>query len=204
VTLSPGIPGSPGNTGPVRTPRAWVAQFRPRPVTLSSPYPPAECGRRLERVTVRNQFSRYLGSRAGLPALRLLGQVSPARVRVARLPENIYRRNSLLPWFDGVIETAPDGGTILRGTVAPPPGSLPVLVAISGVWAVLLPFMVVAGMTSVVSGSGPGLPFLLAPGFFAVGYVSIVVTTPRQIRSQTQRLLRLLSLILGATATMES
>ena len=39
MTFSPGFPGQPA---PVRTPRAWVAQFRPRPVSLSSPYPPAD------------------------------------------------------------------------------------------------------------------------------------------------------------------
>jgi len=118
VTFSPGfseLPGFSGQPAPVRTPRAWVAQFRPRPVTLSSAYPPAECGRRLEQVTVRNQFSRFLGARAGLPGPRLLGQVSPARVRVAQLGSSGCRNNTR-PWFDGRIEQAPDGGTILRGT----------------------------------------------------------------------------------------
>jgi hypothetical protein len=202
VTLSPGIPGSPGNTGPVRTPRAWVAQFRPRPVTLSSPYPPAECGRRLERVTVRNQFGRYLGSRAGLPAPRLLGQVSPAWVRVACLPSG-GGRNSIRPWFDGVIETAPDGGTILRGTVAPPPSSLPVFLMISVVWALIVPGTFAAGVGSIVSGSGPGLPLVLVPGFMAAVYGVIVAVTPGQIRAETERLLGELSQILGATATIE-
>jgi hypothetical protein len=152
-------------------------------------------------VTVRNQFSRYLGSRAGLPAPRLLGQVSPARVRVARLPD--YSRNSLLPWFDGVIETAPDGGTILRGTVTPPPSSLPVFLMISVVWALIVPGTFAAGVGSIVSGSGPGLPLVLVPGFMAAVYGVIVAVTPRQIRSQRSRLLGELSEVLGATATME-
>jgi hypothetical protein len=195
VTFSPDFPGL---DAPVRTPRAWFAQFRPRPVTLSSPYPPAECGRRLEQVTVSNQFDRYLGSRAGLPAPRLLGQVSPARVRVARL-ESSGRRNSTRPWFDGRIEQSPEGGTILRGTVVPSPDSLPVFLVISAVWCLILPIMLAVGIGSLVAGHrGQALPFVLIPCAMLAVYAIVVALTPGQIRSQATWLLDELGEILGS------
>lgn len=43
----------------------------------------------------------------------------------------------------------------------------------------------------------------LVPGIVLAFYVYIAVFAPRQIRSQRKRLLRELSEILGATATME-
>ena len=181
----------------------WTGTFKPRPVVIMSPFPPAECGRRLERATDRSVANQIIGPIfSGGSGLSLYGKVSPARIRVARL--RYFSRNSWQPWFDGVIETAPDGGTILRGTIAPRSQTLPTFLLISAVWAVAIPALIAAGVYNIVSGARQGLPFLLMAGFTAVLITAMVVIAPRQIRSETQRLLGDLSRVLGSTATMES
>jgi hypothetical protein len=103
--------------------------------------------------------------------------------------------------FDGVIETAPDGATILRGTIALP--SPPLVLGILALFCLLTPITLAIGVGSVVSGSGPGWPFLATmPVYCAALSVAIAATTPRQLRSQSRRLLGELCEILGAT-TME-
>ena len=47
------------------------------------------------------------------------------------------------------------------------------------------------------------LPDFLVPGVMLVAIAIVAAFTPRQIRSQTTRLLNELSEILGSTATME-
>jgi hypothetical protein len=93
---------------------------------------------------------------------------------------------------------------MLRGTIGPPPASLPGFMVVSAVWAVVLPAMVAAGVDGLVSGSAAGLPFLLVPGVLAAAYAAVVVRAPRQIRSDSQLLLDDLSQILGSTGTIEA
>ena len=71
--------------------RRWFAFLARRQVVLSSPHPPAECGRRLEAVTGRLLFGRN----GGLP---LKGRVSPALIRVA-IRQPAGSRNSVVAWF---------------------------------------------------------------------------------------------------------
>jgi len=163
---------------------------------ITSPYPPAECGQRLERVTVKYRPRQYSVARAGRPAPRLRGQVSPARVRVAQPLD--YSRNSLVPWFDGVLEMAPDGGTILRGTVGLPSASLPAFVFVSAVWAVVIGALLAHGARTLAAGNPlQALPPLLIPCGMLAAYAVVVALTPRQLRSQTWQLLNELSGILG-------
>jgi hypothetical protein len=167
---------------------------------ITSPFPQAECGRRLAAVTARSQVTGYLRPVfAGGPRPRLYGQVSLVRARVARVD-----RSRLEVRFDGAIHAAPDGGTVLHGTVGPSPVNLPAYVGFSVVWAVIATAMIAAGVGGVVSGSGPGLPFLLVPGFLIAFYITIMATLPGQIRREAQRLVDELGEVLGATATMET
>jgi hypothetical protein len=169
---------------------------------ITSPFPPAECGRRLEEATARGWIAGYLGPVfTGGPRRRLFGRVSPARVRVSRLG---WGRGGSLPRFDGRIETAPDGGAVLRGTIAPPPGFLPILLVILAEWSVSTFLAVASGIRHLGTGYPHlALPDFLLPGIILAFYVYILVFAPRQIRSQRKRLLGELSEILGATATIE-
>jgi hypothetical protein len=152
-------------------------------------------------VTARSQIGGYLGpALSGGPRLRLYGEADAARARVARLPP-YKRRNRPEVWFDGAIHTAPDGGTVLHGTVRLSSRSVPFYVTISVVWAVLFAGMVAAGVNGIASGSGPA--FLLLPLFMTALYVAFVVATVGQVLPEARRLLDELCEILGATATME-
>jgi hypothetical protein len=174
----------------------------PHPVAITSPFPPAECGRRLEEATARGAIAGSLGPIfTGGPRRRLFGRVSPARVRVSRLG---WGRGGSLPRFDGRIETAPDGGTVLRGTIGPAPGHLPILLVILAEWSVNVLLAVASGIRHVAAGHPhQALPDFLVPSIMLAFYVYIVAFAPRQIRSLSKRLLGELGEILGATATME-
>jgi hypothetical protein len=179
--------------------KRWTGTFKPRPVAFTSPFPPAECSRRLQAATARDEMAGYLRPIfTGGPAPRLHGKVSPARVRVAR------PRGSGYAWFDGTIEQAPYGGTILRGTIAPHRASLPVLLVILTAWSLFIPIALVSGIRFLVAGHPhQALPDLLVPGIVLAFYVIVVAVTPQGIRSQVRRLFNELSEILGSTATME-
>jgi hypothetical protein len=163
-----------------------------RQVVLASPYSPAECGHRLEAVTGRRLFWR-VGS------LPLQGLVSPALIRVAmRQPPS--SRNSLLVWFNGRIEQAPDGGTLVAGTVGPDPAK-------PGGRRGYLDGMAHGGrhhvrdrVYSLVSGP-PELPFLLIPMAFAAFYPLFLVVGPRKAQREIHELLDELNVTLDSTVT---
>jgi hypothetical protein len=172
--------------------RRLFAFLGQRQVLLASPYSPAECGRRLEAVTGRRQFWRA-------SSLPLQGLVSPALIRVARRqPPN--SRNSLLAWFNGRIEQAPDGGTLVAGAIGPDPANQAVFAAISLVWLMVGGIMFATGVSSLVSGP-PELPFLLIPMAFAACYLLVLVVGPRKAGREIQELLDELNAILDSTAT---
>lgn len=77
---------------------------------------------------------------------RLVGDISASRLRVAMRPRN--RRSQ--PWFEGVINPAPNGGTIVRGTVGLPSSSLVTMRAFSVVVAFVVVVMAAAGLESAV------------------------------------------------------
>jgi hypothetical protein len=102
-----------------------------------------------------------------------------------------------------VLGRTPDGGTTLRGTVAPPAASLPVFIVFSVVWVVVTFAMIATGVNGIASGSAAGLPLLVVPAILDAAYAAVVVTAPRQIRSDSQLLLDDLSQILGSTGTID-
>jgi hypothetical protein len=172
--------------------RALFAFLGRRQVVLASPFPPAECGRRLEAVT-----GRRLPWRIG--SLPLQGQVSPAVIRVARR-QPAGTRNSLLAWFVGRIEQASDGGTLVAGTIGPDEANQVVFAVISAVWLLIGGSMLAIGLWSLVSGP-PELPFLLIPLAAAAVYVGFLVVGPRWVGREIQELLDELNAILDSTAT---
>jgi len=96
----------------------------------------------------------------GFPRLAgLVGDVSPPRLRVAMRSRN--RRSQ--PWFEGVINLAAHGGTIVRGTVGLRSSELVTMRVYSVLWAFVVVVMTAGGVESTVSGSGPLI--LLVAGF---------------------------------------
>ena len=173
--------------------RRLFAILARRQVVLSSPHPPAECGRRLEAVTGRRLFGRNDG-------LTLQGRVCPALIRVA-IRQPAGTRNSVMAWFIGRIEQGPDGGTLVAGTIGPDEASQAVFAAVSGVWALLVPTMLAVGVASLVSGH-PELPFLLIPIAFVAVYVGMLVILPAKAQREVQQLLDELNMILDSSAAV--
>jgi len=156
-------------------------------VELASPYPPDECNRRLTAATGRQMFGTF-------GTLPLQGQVDLDMVRVSRSGNS---RNSLRAWFTGRIYQAPDGGSVVAGTIGPGPAS-PVIFALFSVVALLIGGTMLAEVVSAaVSGHGVP-PFLIAPLVIVGIYVHMLVYGPRMVRKDIGRLLDELTLILGA------
>jgi membrane protein implicated in regulation of membrane protease activity len=180
--------------------RSLFAFLRRPPVVLASPYPPAECGRRLEAATGRRPWRiAGFGRRGSLP---LQGQVSPAVIRVAmrELPNN---RGNLDAQFIGRIEQAPDGGTLVVGTIGPEPGTLSLFVAVPVAVVVIVGGFIAMGLWSLLSGH-PQLSDVLhivVPLVVAAVYVKMLVTGPARVQREVQRLLGTLGVILDATAS---
>jgi hypothetical protein len=172
--------------------RSVFAFLGQRQVVLASPYPLAECGRRLEVVTGRP----LVGSFSGSP---LQGRVSPDLIRVVRR-QPFNSRNSLVAWFCGRIELAPDGGTLVAGTVGPHPAAQMTFAGVSLVWPLVIGGLVAGGLSSLASGH-PVLPLLLLPIVFAAVYVLIFVIGPPRVRNEIQELLDELNTILDSKAT---
>jgi hypothetical protein len=172
---------------------------RPR-VALASPYPPVECGRRLEAATGRRPWNIAGFQRAsGLP---LQGRVSPALIRVARR-RPASSRNNLEALFIGRIEQAPDGGTLVVGTVGPDPSMLFLFVVFPIASLSIGGGLMAGGLWSLISGH-PRLPDLLRiviPLVIAFVYVQTLVTGPAKVQRETQALLDELNAVLDSTAS---
>lgn len=167
---------------------------------FTSPFPPAECGRLLAAATTRIPAGGELALIIAVrPRPTLVGEVSPSRVRVA-LPS---ARGSLQPWFEGVINPARHGGTIVRGTAGPRSSALVPARVISVMLAVFVVIMTASGVASTVSGSGPGPAMLVVPGFLTAFYALGWVAISWQTGLQTEFLVGKLSEILESTATIE-
>ena len=177
--------------------------MHPRPVVLSSPFPPAECTRRLITVTAQRGLSawyrdpqNYIYHR-GDP--RLLSTVDRLQISVSRYPE-AAGRNSFAPLLQVRPEAAAGGGTILTGTIGLHPAVRVLLPAMAVFWAVatVVPFAVGIGM--VVTGHVIGL--LLAavcPLAWAAPVVGIAFLGIRALDRDIPKLIRELCSILGAS-----
>jgi hypothetical protein len=171
-------------------------------VVLASPYPPAECGRRLEAATGRRPWNIAGFQRAG--DLPLQGRVSPALIRVARR-RPASRRNNLEAMFIGRIERARDGGTIVVGTVGPDPSIQFLFMVFPVAWLLIGGGLIAGGLWSLVSGHPP-LPDLfriVIPIVIASVYVQNLVSGPAKVQREIQGLLDELNSILDSTANFQ-
>ena len=166
---------------------------------LTSPYPPAECSRRLEEATAR-AGSAFPGSASSRTRRRrLYGTLGWPEVQVTRAGTS--GRGSLQVYFDGAIKPASGGGTMLRGTIGLRSPKLPFLVASCVGWLAFAAAIAVGMANGAIPGGQDGL---LVPAVVAVGNVAMLASAPGRVSSQAQQLLHELCDILGATATMES
>lgn len=142
--------------------RRWLARFRSRPVSLSSPYPVEECLRRLSTVAERRgAASWYLSSRTvGCPEPRLRGDVGPSRILVAEW-KAASGRNSFVPWLDARLEPDGEGRTTLRGQIGLRPEVVTVLALTAAVGGLVCMAVVVSGIAVLVHGHLSGLPLAL-------------------------------------------
>src|ERR1700722_16529703 len=109
--------------GAGRRARMWLGSFGRRPVTLSSPYPVAECLQRLAAVTTsRGRATWYLDPRtARRPDPVFKGELYPSRTRLARFAPG--GRNSFVAMLEVRLDPAADGGTSLSGWAGMPAGA---------------------------------------------------------------------------------
>ena len=124
----------------------------------------------------------------------LVGEVSPSRLRVAAP----LRNRQLQPWFEGIVNPARQGGTIVQGTVGLRSAQLMGLRVISVMVALIAVVLVAAGVESTVSGSAPGPATFAVAGFVTAFYSLGWALISGQARSESELLLGKLSEILGA------
>jgi hypothetical protein len=160
---------------------------------LTSPFSPAECGRRLVAATDPRPPVSFLQI-VGTPQSMLVGDVGPSHLRVAQP----LRNRRVQPWFEGVVNPARQGGTIVRGTVGLRSAQLVPWRVFSVVVALIVVVMIAAGVESTVSGSAPGPAMLAVPGFVTAFYALAWALTSWQARSESELLVGTLSEILGA------
>lgn len=202
MTLAP-EPLAPGASRPVPSGQRrwrWYSEFQPRLVELSSPYSPAECGRRLEARTTQRRSVRWLGSftREGARA-RLSGRVSPLGIRVSRLADaGAY--GYLRPWFDGHIDAAPDGSTVIRGSVGPSPTALRGFLAFLVAEGAGCVYLAANGLGWLLTGHPlRAASYLVVMALVTALSAAAVLTAPRRMRNRVQSLLREIDYTLRST-----
>lgn len=144
---------------------ARVTGTVPRPVVLSSAYPPEECLRRLAIVTTyRGPTSWYLDPQTvGRPEPQLRGEVGRSRIFVSRWAD-AYGRDSFVPWLDARLESAVGGGSTLAGTIGLHPGAGALFAVFAGVAGLMAAIVLAVGISLLDAGHPIGLaPAVLAP-----------------------------------------
>jgi hypothetical protein len=179
--------------------RSLLAFLARTPVALASPYPPAECGRRLEAATGRTPLN-IAGFQRTSP-LPLQGRVSPAVISVARRRSG-GKRTNLEAQFTGRIEQGRDNGTVVVGTVGPQQAILILFVVFPVAWLLIAGGLIVAGLWSLFSGhlQISQLLMLVIPVAIGAVYVQNLLTGPAKVQGETRQLLDALNAILDSTA----
>jgi len=180
--------------------RRWLARFRSRPVSLSSPYPVEECLRRLSTVSAqRGATPWYLSSRTvGCPEPRLRGDVEPSRIFVAEW-KAASGRNSFVPWLDARLEPDGEGRTTFRGQIGLRPEVVTVLALIAGVGGLICMAMVVSGIAVLAHGHLSGLPLALWPFAMAAFIAGINFAGLRSLERDIPKLIREVNAVLDST-----
>jgi hypothetical protein len=180
----------------------WLGIIRRRPVVLSSPRPPDECLQRLTAVTTsRGAMSWYLDPRTAVrPDPRFRGDVGRSWIRVARF-QAASGRGSFVAWLDAEPWVSDDGGTELRGWIAPPPATAGFLPMVAVVACLASLGLLAAGVAQLVLGHVIGLvPALLFP-LPAIAMAAINATGRWSLEQEAAKLVDELNGVLGSTAT---
>lgn len=179
--------------------RRWLARFRARPVSLSAPYPVAECLRRLSAVSAqRGAASWYLSPRTvGRPEPRLRGDVGASRIFVAEW-RAASGRNSFVPWLDARLEPDGEGRTTLGGQVGLRPGVVTVLALVAGVGGLICMAMVVSGIIVLAHGHLSGLPLALWPFVMAAFIAGMNFLGLRSLGRDIPKLIREINAVLDS------
>jgi len=164
---------------------------------FTSPFPPAECARRLEEATTRGSGTGFRGPAPIRASRPLYGTLGWPEVQVKRARTG---SGSLQVYFDGLIKPTSGGGTMLRGTIGLQSPNVALWVASSVIGLVFI----VAVAIGMVSGTVPGGTHgVVLPAVLAIGDVAMLALIPSRVSSQARQLLYELSRVLEATATME-
>jgi hypothetical protein len=180
----------------------WLAGFRSRPVTLSSPHPASECLQRLAAVTTqRGATSLYFGHRsAHRPRPRLRGYVGPWWISVARF-EDAARRKSLAPWLDARTEPSAGGGTTFAGRIGLHSSVRLVISVMTGVTGLIA----VTGFTDaavlLAHGHLSGLAAMLLPLCMIAIFAALNAAGLRSLERGTPELIEELNRILDSAAS---
>jgi hypothetical protein len=190
-------------TGAGNRARMWLGSFGRRPVTLSSPYPVAECLQRLAAVTTsRGRTMWHLDPRtAQRPDPFFKGELYPSRTRLARFAVT-GGQNSFVAMLEVRLDPAADGGTALSGWVGRPAGAFQAtfLTVVGGLVGIGL---LAVGVVQLALGHIIGLvPTLTSPlpeaafiGVFAIGH--------RSLESDIAELIQEVNEVLGSTGVAD-
>lgn len=139
----------------------WLGVIRRRPVVVSSALPPDEFLQRLAQVTSRRGALPWSPDPRTVPRAdpRFLGEAGRSYVQLA-LPEAVGRFG-YPAWLTAVPWVSDDGGTELRGWIAPSENSLPLS---AGVLYLASLGLLTSGVTMLATGHINGVgPTLVCP-----------------------------------------
>ncbi len=144
-------------TGSSSALRNWIERDMLRRVVVTSPHPPQECLRRLAKVTTGRKSDWHLDWRtAALPDPLFHGEVGPSGVRIALFTEVTTGGpgTGVRAWFDARVDPAPEGGTVLAGTVGSPSARARAVLSLAFIvfWAGMALFSLVAGAVIAATG----------------------------------------------------
>jgi hypothetical protein len=176
----------------------WLGVIRRCPVVVSSPLPPDEFLQRLAQVTTkRGVYSWHMDPRtAPRPDPCFYGEVSRSYVRLARLEGASWTR--YLAWLVAEPWVSDDGGTELRGWIAPPGNAVPL---VAGIMYLACLGLLAVGVAQLVAGNVNGVgPTLVSP-LFAIAVAANNTRNRRRVVRETGNLVRELKEAAGSTVT---
>ncbi len=135
----------------------WIERDMLRRVVVTSPHPPQECLRRLAKVTTGRKSDWHLDWRtATLPDPLFHGEVGPSGVHIALFTEVTTGgpQSWVRAWFDARVDPAPEGGTVLAGTIGSPSAQARAVLSLvfMAFWAGMALFSLVIGTVIAASG----------------------------------------------------
>jgi hypothetical protein len=182
--------------------RIWLASFGRRPLTLSSPYPVAECLERLAAVTTSRGRTRwYLDSRTALrPDPVFKGELYRSRTRLTLFAQT-GGRNQNVVWLEVRLDPRADGGTTLAGWIGVPAGAFQATL-FTALGCLVSLGLLAAGIAQLALGHIIGLAPALASPLPATVAVGLLVLGRRSLESDIAALAQAVSTVLGPTSPL--